>query len=178
MIAAPVSIWLSLVASAVLAVGQPPAGPQPLPPRGACDPGWCRLAPPTAAELDAIVGEASRLLARYADDHTPLGRRCYALGATMIARAADVRIVPYMWRAPDPEGHLAAVTGDAHRVEAAAGSGLVHIARGFDPLNPDRGIAAILQTARHEFAHLNGLAQTEGWAGDAAAQVATACGRP
>ena len=44
------------------------------------------------------------------------------------------------------------------------------IPRPDDPRAELRSVAAILQTARHEFAHLNGLAQTEGWAGDAAAQ--------
>jgi hypothetical protein len=177
-IAAPVSVWLSLFASVVLAVGLPPADAHGLPQETACDPAWCRLVRPTPAEFDAIVAEADRLLARYADDQTPLGRRCYALGATMKERAADVRMIEYMWRAVDPYGNLAPVTGDAHVAEVIAGTGLVHIARGYDPLNPDRGIPAILQTARHEFAHLNALGQDERWGVDAAAQVATACGAP
>ena len=178
MIAGPVSIWRSLVASAVLAAGVPPAGAPPTPREAACDPAWCRLVRPTAAELDAIVAEADRLLARYADDRTPLGRQCHALGVTMKARAGDVRMLEYMWRAVDPYGKLAPVTGDAHAAEAVAGAGLVHIARGFDALNPDRGLPAILQTARHEFAHLNGVGRDDSWGVDTAAQIATACGPP
>lgn len=176
--AASASLWLSLLASAVLGFSAPPRPAPTLVPDPVCDPAWCRLSRPTAAELDAIVAEATRLLHTYADDHTPLGQQCFELGATMSARAADVRMIEFMWRAPDLRGNLAAVTGDAHAVEAVPGTGLVHIARGFDALNPDRGIPAILQTARHEFAHLNGLAQTEGWEVDAAADVARACGPP
>jgi hypothetical protein len=96
----------------------------------------------------------------------------------MKERAADVRMIEYMWRAVDPYGNLAPVTGDAHVTEVIAGTGLVHIARGFDALNSDRGIPAILQTARHEFAHLNGVRQGEGWWVADAAQVATVCGPP
>ena len=182
MFAAPFSVWRSLSAGAVLAAGLAPGGTSALaremPRTVPCDPAWCQLARPTAAEFDAIVAEGDRLLTRYADDHSTLGRQCYALGATMRERAADVRMIAYMWRAPDLFGNLAPVTGDAHRVELVAGTGLVHIARGYDALNPDRGIAAILQTARHEFAHLNGARQSEGWGPDVAAQVATACGPP
>ena len=143
----------------------------------ACNPAWCALAEPTPAELAALVGEADRLLATYARDSTALGRQCHALGLTMRAHAGDVRMIEYMWRATDPDGNAAPVTGDAHRVELAAGTGTVHIARGFDALNPDRGMPAILQTARHEFAHLNGARQVEGGF-DAAAQLAAACGPP
>ena len=144
----------------------------------ACNPAWCTLARPTSAEHDAIVAEADRILARYAGDSTSVGRRCRALGATMKAHAADVRMIPYMWRATDPDGYQGPVTGDAHVVEPGAGSGIVHIARGYDPLNPDRGMDAILQTVRHEFAHLNGLRQSEAWGVDEAAQLATTCGQP
>ena len=178
MLAVAVSIWRSLVASAVLAAGVPPVGAPPPVREAACDPAWCRLVRPTAAEFEAIVAEADRLLARYAADQTPLGRQCYALGAIMKERAGDVRMIEYMWRAVDPYGKLAPVTGDAHVTEVIAGTGLVHIARGFDALNPDRGIGAILQTARHEFAHLNGVGRDERWGVDTAAQVATACGPP
>ena len=178
MIARPVSIWRSLLTSAVLAAAVSPVGASVPLREATCDPGWCRLARPTAAEFDAIVAEADRLLARYADDQTPLGRQCHALGATMRERAADVRMIEYMWRAVDPYGKLAPVTGDAHVREVVAGAGLVHIARGFDALNPDRGIPAILQTARHEFAHLNGVGRDERWGVDTAAEVATACGPP
>jgi hypothetical protein len=96
----------------------------------------------------------------------------------MRARAGEVRMITYMWRAVDPEGNLAAVTGDAHRVEAMPGTGRVHIARGYDALNPDRGLPAIVQTARHEFAHLNGSSQVERWGLDEAARLAAECGRP
>jgi hypothetical protein len=123
-----------------------------------------------------LAADADRMLARYAADTSLLGRECRALGETMRARAADVRMLEYMWRAADPSGRVAPVTGDAHPVEAAAGDGRVHIARGFDPLNPDRGMPAILQTARHEFAHLNGAPANEAWGFDAAAQLAVACG--
>jgi hypothetical protein len=153
----------------------PPGSPDPLHGSG-CAPAACALEPPTPDELEAIVAEADRLLARYADDATPLGRECHALGATMRARVGEVRMLPVMWRAVHPDGYLASVTGDAHRVEPAAGAGRVHIARGFDALNPDRGLPAIVETARHEFAHLNGLAQGEPWGFDAGAQLATACG--
>jgi hypothetical protein len=136
----------------------------------------CALAPPTADELAAIVGEADRLVGRYGRDSSAFGRQCHALGATMRGRAGDVRMLPFMWREPAPDGHLAPVTGDAHTREPAPGAGTVHIARGFDALNPDRGITAIVQTARHEFAHLNGLGQAEGWGVDAAAELAAGCG--
>ena len=145
---------------------------------GGCAPATCTLEPPTPTELRAIVAEADRLLARYADDATPLGRQCHALGATMRAGVGQVRMLPVMWRAVDSEGNLAAVTGDAHRVEPTPGAGRVHIARGFDALNPDRGLSAIVQTARHEFAHLNGVGQREPWGLDGGAQLATACGPP
>ena len=151
-------------------------GAMPNAPRAhACNPAWCVLERPTPPEFAALVAEADRLLATYAADSTPLGRQCHALGATMQAHAADVRMIEYMWRATDAEGNVAPVTGDAHRVELAAGTGTVHIARGYDALNPDRGMPAILQTARHEFAHLNGARQAEGGF-DAAAQLAAACG--
>ena len=168
------AIWRPLAAWALLA-----AAPHALPRADllghACVPASCTLAPPTTEELDAIVADADQILARYAGDDTPVGRQCRALGATMRARAADVRMLDYMWRAPDPDGTLAAVTGDAHRVELAAGTGRVHIARGYDALNPDRGLPAILETARHEFAHLTGARQVEGWGIDVAAQLATVC---
>ena len=144
-------------------------------PHRACNPAWCTVSRPTPAEFAALVAEADRLLTRYADDSTALGRECHALGATMKARVADVRMIDYMWRAEDPDGHLAPVTGDAHPREAIAGTGVVHIARGYDALNPDRGLPAILQSARHEFAHLNGSRQSEGGV-DVAAQLAAACG--
>lgn len=172
--------WVFASAAAALATAGRPGGPPPAPPlpAHACGPAACLLERPTAVEFDALVAEANRMVARYAGDPTPLGQQCAALGATMRARATDVRMLPYLWRATDPEGNLAPVTGDAHPVEVPAGTGLVHIARGFDALNPDRGLPAILQTARHEFAHLNGLQQREGWGIDAAAQLATACGAP
>jgi hypothetical protein len=141
-----------------------------------CAPAVCALEPPTPAELHAIVADADRLLARYTDDPTPLGRECRALGAMMRSRVGEVRMLPVMWRAVDSNGNLAAVTGDAHRVEPTAGAGRVHIARGFDALNPDRGLAAIVETARHEFAHLNGLGQGPSWDYDPGGQLATACG--
>ncbi|MDQ6926957.1 MAG: hypothetical protein M3154_12080 [Candidatus Eremiobacteraeota bacterium] len=143
----------------------------------ACNPAWCTLTRPTTAEYAALVAEADRLVGRYATDSTALGRQCAALGATMKAHAADVRMIAYTWRASDPDGNDGPVTGDAHRAELVArtGTGTVHIARGFNPLNPDRGMAAILQTARHEFAHLNGARQTEGGM-DEGARIATACG--
>ena len=140
-----------------------------------CNPARCTLARPTATEYAAIVADADRMLATYAADTSALGRQCYALGRTMRERAGDVRIVDYMWREVDADGNVGPVTGDAHPRELAAGTGTVHIARGYNPLNPDRGLPAILQTARHEFAHLNGLRQNEGGF-DAAAWLATACG--
>jgi hypothetical protein len=94
----------------------------------------------------------------------------------MRARVDEVRMLPLMWRAPDPDGNLAAVTGDAHGVEPEAGAGRVHIARGFDALNPDRGLPAIVETARHEFAHLTGMGRREAWGLDEGARLALACG--
>lgn len=143
-----------------------------------CAPAACTLARPTATEFHALVAEADRLLARYAEDDTPLGRQCHALGAAMRAHVADVRMVDHMWREIDENGDLAPVTGDAHRVEVIPGGGRVHIARGYDALNPDRGLPAIVQTARHEFAHLNGSPQRALWSIDVADRVATVCGQP
>ncbi len=143
--------------------------------RPTCNPAWCAVTRPTFAESTAIAGEADRLVARYAADSTILGRRCHALGVTMQRHATAVRMIDYMWRETDPDGQVVPVTGDAHPVELVAGSGTVHIARGYNALNPDRGLPAILQTARHEFAHLNGLRQSEGGV-DLAAQLASACG--
>jgi len=146
----------------------------------ACGPASCTLTRPAAAERAALAGEADRLLTRYAGDSTLTGRACHALGAAMRDGAADVRMLAFMWRAPDPDGQLAPVTGDAHPIEPDTGAGRVHIARGFDPLNPDRGLPAILQTARHEFAHLiahhNQARRQAGWEPDAAEHLATACG--
>ncbi len=162
----------------VVAAAARPTGPvDPLHGSG-CAPAACELEPPMPAERDAIVADADRLLLRYADVATPLGRQCHALGETMRARVGEVRMLPVMWRVPDPEGKLAAVTGDAHDVEPAAGAGRVHIARGFDALNPDRGLPAIVATARHEFAHLIGMGRRERWGLDEGAQLAAACGAP
>jgi len=164
-------------AASGVASGATPGGAPAASPARACNPAWCALSQPTPAEFAAIVAEADRLLARYADDSTALGRECRTLGATMKTRVGDVRMIDYMWRTEDPDGHVAPVTGDAHPREAVAGTGVVHIARGYDALNPDRGLPAILQTARHEFAHLNGSRQSEGGV-DVAAQLAVACGPP
>ena len=143
-----------------------------------CAPSACELEPPTPEEVHAIVAEADRLVARYAVDTTSIGRQCLALGTTMRGRIDEVRMLPVMWRAPDTEGYLAAVTGDAHRVEPVPGAGRVHIARGFDSLNPERGIPAIVETARHEFAHLNGMGRHEMWGLDDGARLAAACAPP
>ena len=178
MIAARALFRRSLPAIAILAATHAAGAARSVAgPARACNPAWCTPARPTPAEYDAIVAEADRLLAWYADDSTALGRACHALGRTMRDRATDVRMVDYMWHATDDDGNDGPVTGDAHRVELVAGTGTVHIARGYDALNPDRGMPAILQTARHEFAHLNGLRQHEGGV-DEAAQLATACGPP
>ena len=157
------------------AAAPPTGGVGPLHASG-CAPAACELEPPTAAEREAIVAEAERLLTEYADMETTLAAQCRALGATMRARVDEVRMLPVMWRVPDPEGNLAAVTGDAHGVEPEAGAGRVHIARGFDTLNPHRGLPAIVATARHEFAHLNGMGRREAWGLDEGAQLAVACG--
>lgn len=164
-----------LLLAGALWLAHPAAPASATPAAAACNPGWCTLDRPTSAELAAITAEADRIVARYADDTTALGRDCAALGATMRAHAADVRMIAYMWRATDADGYTGPVTGDAHTVETVPGTGIVHIARGFDALNPDRGLAAILQTARHEFAHLNGARQREGGF-DQAAYLARACG--
>jgi hypothetical protein len=158
----------------LLLAAAPPAG-RAGPLHVGCAPAACALEPPTPAERDAIVAEADRLLARYADAATTLGGQCRALGEAMRGRVGEVRMLPTMWRAPDPEGNLSAVTGDAHGVEPEAGAGRVHIARGFDPLNPDRGLPAIVETARHEFAHLIGMGRREAWGMDEGAQLAVAC---
>jgi len=179
----PLPASLALATLATLAVlGAAPPGSVGAPAAPVHEPGCtssaCVLEPPTPGERDALRAEADRLLAAYADDATSLGRQCHALGATMRARADEVRMLRFMWRAVDPDGNLAAVTGDAHRVEPAAGTGRVHIARGYDALNPERGLPAILQTARHEFAHLNGMEQRERWGVDEGAQLAAACRPP
>ena len=107
----------------------------------------------------------------------PFSRRRFRPALARLAALVALSLTPVTdpLRAADPDGNVGPVTGDAHTVELAAGTGIVHIARGYDALNPDRGLAAILQTARHEFAHLNGLRQNEGGF-DEAAQLATACG--
>jgi hypothetical protein len=166
---------VAALAGLVAAAASPAGAPAPLHDRG-CAPTVCTLEAPTAEELEAFVAEADRLLARWADDTTALGRDCRTLGATMRARTGEVRMLPVMWRVPDPDGHLAAVTGDAHTVEPAPGAGRVHIARGYDALNPHRGIDAIVETARHEFAHLSGMGRRERWGLDEGAQLAIACG--
>jgi|SRR5829696_2904569 len=162
-------------ALAVMAASPPPDPAGPLHASG-CAPAACALEPPAPEELDALVAESERLLARYAADDTPLGRDCRALGAAMRAGIGEVRMLPVMWRALDPEGNLAAVTGDAHVVEPTAGVGRVHIARGFDALNPARGLPSIVETARHEFAHLMGMGRSERWGLDEGARLAAACG--
>ncbi len=161
---------------AALRPGVTGRAPSPAPARhGRCNPAWCALTRPTEAEHAAIVAEADRLLTGYAADTTALGRQCHALGATMREHAGDVRMIDYMWRETDEDGQVMPVTGDAHPAGVAAEYGTVHIARGYDRLNPDRGLPAILQTARHEFAHLNGLRQRDGGV-DLAARLADACG--
>src|SRR4051794_27956923 len=97
-----VSAALALVAG----VARPTALPGPL--HAGCAPSACTLELPTAEERRAMLDEADRLAARYGSDSSSLGRQCRALGATMRARLDDVRMLPVMWRAPDPEGHLAA----------------------------------------------------------------------
>jgi hypothetical protein len=171
----PLRRWLYLGVVLAAAAASPPNGPSgPL--HSGCAPAACELEPPSPAERDAIVADAERLLTHYVSDATPLGAQCRALGATMRARVDEVRMLPLMWRAPDPDGNLAAVTGDAHGVEPEAGAGRVHIARGFDALNPDRGLPAIVETARHEFAHLTGMGRREAWGLDEGARLALACG--
>jgi hypothetical protein len=166
-----------LLLGALLALaGRAPAGAPSTLHGQPCAPASCALTPPSDAEREGLLAEADRLLTRYADDTSAFGPQCRALGATMKAHVDDVRMIAYMWRELDEDGFLAPVTGDAHRREAVPGSGRVHIARGYDALNPDRGVAAILQTARHEFAHLNGAPQSEAWRMDVAAQLAAACG--
>ena len=125
-----------------------------------------------------MLAEADRLLTSYADDSTPLGRACHGIGATMKAHAAEVRMSDYMWLAVDPDGNLGPVTGDVHGPGTTGGAAHVHIARGFDALNPDRGLPAIVETARHEFAHLNGLGRREQWGVDEGALLAAACAPP
>lgn len=177
--AARAARWHGLALAMLLVRHGVPTGAPAAPALGhGCPAAACPLAAPTDAESAALAAEADRLLARYVGDSTTLGRGCHALGVTMRARAADVRMLPYMWRVPDPDGLPAPVTGDAHPAEVEPGTGRVHIARGYDALNPDRGLAAILETARHEFAHLNGLGQREGWGLDAAEQLAAACAPP
>lgn len=172
-IAVPASRRPALYAAALFAAATAPT--DPVRHGHGCEAAWCTLTRPTDVELTAIVDDADRILARYATDSTALGRQCAALGATMKARAADVRMLPYMWRVADADGRLMPVTGDAHPVETVAGSGAVHVARGYDALNPDRGLPAIVQTTRHEFAHLSGAPQSEGWGLDIAAALAVAC---
>jgi hypothetical protein len=140
-----------------------------------CRPTTCTLERPREEELRAIVADADRMLATYGGDTTVLARQCVAVAATMKSHSDDVRMLPFMWRAQTPTGELAPVTGDAHTVVADTAAGTVHIARGFDALNPDRGLPAIIETARHEFAHLTGSRQSDGGF-DVAAQLARACG--
>jgi hypothetical protein len=134
---APLRRLLSLGVLLAMAASPPSGRTGPL--HGGCAPAACELEPPSPAERDAIVADAERLLTHYVSDATSLGAQCRALGATMRARVDEVRMLPLMWRAPDPDGNLAAVTGDAHGVEPEAGAGRVHIARGFDALNPIAG---------------------------------------
>lgn len=143
---------------------------------GGCSATACVLVLPTPEELRAIVDEGTRLVSHYAVDTSSTGVQCRALGTAMRTRIGEVRMLPVMWRAVDPEGFLSPVTGDAHLVEPMVGAGRVHIARGFDALNPDRGLAAIVETARHEFAHLNGMGREERWGLDEGARLATVCG--
>jgi hypothetical protein len=175
--AARSALTRTLLVSVVIAAtsaARPSASVGPLHGSG-CAPATCALEPATSDELHAIVVEADRLVARYARDTTQLGAQCRALGAAMRTRLDEVRMLPVMWHAVDQEGNLAPVTGDAHLVEPEAGAGRVHIARGFDALNPERGLPAIVETARHEFAHLNGMGRRETWGVDEGARLAAAC---
>jgi hypothetical protein len=173
MIDARIALMHSMYAAA-FATAAPPSRPAD-PVHGGCAPAECTLELPTADERRAILAEADRLTARYADDATTLGGQCRALGTAMRARIGEVRMLPVMWRAIDPDGNLAAVTGDAHLVEPSAGAGRVHIARGYDLLNPERGLDAIVETARHEFAHLIGMGRAERFGLDEGALLAAAC---
>jgi hypothetical protein len=167
---------LSMAAYAAVAFATTASPPRPADPvHGGCAPVACTLELPTPDERRAILAEADRLVARYADDTTALGGQCRALGTAMRERIGDVRMLPVMWRAIDPDGNLAAVTGDAHLVEPSTGAGRVHIARGYDLLNPERGLDAIVETARHEFAHLIGMGRAERFGLDEGALLAAAC---
>lgn len=165
--------WLApAVLAVVVSASGPPAAAHP------CAAAWCAPTRPTPADSAAIAGEADRLLSRYAADTSALGRACRAIGAAMRDHAAeDVRMVAFMWHAADADGLVGRVAGDAHTVEPAPGAGRIHVARGVDPLNPDRGLDAVLASVRHEYAHLAGARQGGPWAADAAEEIAAGCGR-
>lgn len=73
----------------------------------------------------------------------------------------------YSWWGQNRDtGEWQKVAGDYH-----PGAEQIHIARGYDELNPDRGPVARAETLRHEFAHAMGyLNETD------ARGVAAMCG--
>lgn len=93
----------------------------------------------------------------------------------MVENMTVMRTTPYMWR--NDNGSLAA--GDTHPSEPESGAGLIHIASGFNPMNPERPIGDALETVRHEIGHfvLN-LPQGSTPATDPAGILARQCGGP
>ena len=131
----------------------------------ACPP--CELDPLTPALTQAILAEADRLINAWPADDT-----CNTSGHAMADNINLIRTTPFGWDDP-AQGKL--VGGDYHRAEPSPGAGRVHVAIGYDSLNPDRGNAEILSTLRHEFAHFVGLPQGPAEGPDPAQLMAERC---
>lgn len=109
----------------------------------ACPP--CQVYPLTDRLKTAVNTEAERLKNQF-----PPTDQCYQIGQGMIDNIGLIRTTPYMWRDPNND-QLAA--GDSHSSEPSPGAGVIHVALGFDLLNPNREIGDVLKAVEHEMGH-------------------------
>ena len=120
-----------------------------------CDPTLtsCVLRNLTQTEVDSIVAEANRLINQW-----PASDSCHRIGEMILASLNQLRMVQYSWR----NAHGQLIGGDYHPEGSIAGRfGRVHIAAGYDTLNPSYSRSQIDESVRHEFGHWLGLPQSD-----------------
>ena len=116
-----------------------------------------------------VLDEAQRL-----QSANPPGSQCYLLGQYMQQNISSYRTTPFDFTDP-ATGKSAG--GDSHKTEPAPGAGTMHIAVGYNSLNPWKGWPAELELYRHEAAHLAfNLGQSDAMGNDPAELVAQQCG--
>lgn len=120
----------------------------------------CSLRRLDAADEWRIYLSGAQMMSKW-----PAGDECHAIGQLITANVTEVRWNPYSW---------AGAVADYHTSEPAPGAGRVHVAYGYNELNPDMGHEWRLNRVVHEFAHWNGAPQT-GPDGDPAAATARRC---